>query len=207
MSETMYKLNEAKFFWKKMNEEYKSDPVFTYYLSAFISAARSITWVMRSEYVHIDEWETWFDSKDATKEEMILLKKMNDMRIRTTKTNTLHTGTRALFDVKKEDITDDVKEFMKRLDRKKVTFTIEVNEDDSSVAKLNNDGVTITGKITNVFRKISDFPEDDILKVCRVYLDTLEKLVVECDSEFGDELEKQAVEGFSLKFTDPDLFK
>lgn len=204
----MNKLKESKFFLNKMKEEYTVDPDFIYYLSAFISAGRSILWVMRNEYVHIDGWEKWYNSKKPTEEEdRILLKKINDIRLRTVKTKTLHTATRALFDVDKEGITEEIKEYLQSLGNKKISFTIALNEGDKDKTRLDENGVTFTGKIDGFFRKIEDFPEEDILKVCERYINNLEELVLECEKEFGDKLESQFFEGLSIQFTDPDLFK
>ncbi|MBI4170855.1 MAG: hypothetical protein HY514_04115, partial [Candidatus Aenigmarchaeota archaeon] len=46
----LFKLNEAKFFLKKMVEAEKNLDEFPYYTSAFISATRSITWALEKEF-------------------------------------------------------------------------------------------------------------------------------------------------------------
>jgi hypothetical protein len=71
MGATRIKYHEAEFFLAKLDSSYYEDvrrmfkksrkpPVFHYYLSAFLSAARSITWIMRSEYRLISGWEEWY---------------------------------------------------------------------------------------------------------------------------------------------------
>ena len=52
MSDTMYKLNEAKYFLGQMHLNTDNHEVFQYLLSACISAIRSVTWFMQKEYAH-----------------------------------------------------------------------------------------------------------------------------------------------------------
>ena len=47
---TKHKLEEAKFFLEQLRANYGKLKKFDYFLSAFISSARSVTWVMRNEY-------------------------------------------------------------------------------------------------------------------------------------------------------------
>ena len=79
MSRTRAKLNEARFFLGELERTYyeyverlellsknnPEPPVCQYYLSAFISSARSVMWVMRSEYQNLGGWEEWYQSRAA----------------------------------------------------------------------------------------------------------------------------------------------
>jgi len=56
MTNTRIKLEEAKYFFKRMNEEVANRDPFKYNLSAFLAAARSVTFVMHSEFKHILYW-------------------------------------------------------------------------------------------------------------------------------------------------------
>jgi len=59
MSNTQRKLEEAKYFFKRMLETYQIPFEFECNLQAFISSARSVTFVMQAEYskkAHFDEW-------------------------------------------------------------------------------------------------------------------------------------------------------
>jgi hypothetical protein len=47
---TGFKLEEARFFLAHLEKHWRHVPQYEFYLSAFISAARSVTWVMRYEY-------------------------------------------------------------------------------------------------------------------------------------------------------------
>jgi hypothetical protein len=174
---TMGKLNESKFFLEKMEDSYKKNPDFNYYFSAFISAARSVFWVMKAEFNKTNGWEEWYQEQKTSVEEKTLLKKINDIRVRTTKIKPLHTGTGALLDVSKEIITEEIKSFMKNLDNKNVSITIEEYLDDGPEFIIGEKQVTFTGTMKEIFRNIPEFWSEDILKVSKKYVAFLERLV------------------------------
>jgi hypothetical protein len=71
---TNHKLGEAKFFLDQLTPNYGKLKKFDYFLSAFISSARSVLWVMRNEYDAVPGWEAWFDARKPNTEEEALLK-------------------------------------------------------------------------------------------------------------------------------------
>lgn len=82
---TRRKLEEAKFFLDQLRPNYGKEKKFDFYLSAFISAARSITWVMGAEYGDVPGYKDWFDGLQPSEEEERLLKGTNTLRVRTQK--------------------------------------------------------------------------------------------------------------------------
>lgn len=82
-------MDEAAFFLEKVREHYftvldndaPGSPLI-YYVSAFISAARSVSWVMRSEYGRSKGWETWYRSKELGVEDLALLARFTKIRNR-----------------------------------------------------------------------------------------------------------------------------
>jgi len=69
------KIDEAKFFLSKFIESYNNKE-FKYYLSAFISAARSISMIMEQN-AHYKEW---FTKRKATEEESFIVKRAKKLR-------------------------------------------------------------------------------------------------------------------------------
>ncbi|MBC7108976.1 MAG: hypothetical protein H5T41_09395 [Methanomassiliicoccales archaeon] len=63
MSNTRFKLNEAKYFLEQMKEHADSTEEFAYNLSAFLSAARSVTWIMQNEFKNVPGFEEWYSEK------------------------------------------------------------------------------------------------------------------------------------------------
>jgi hypothetical protein len=89
---TQDKLDEARFFLSKLRQEkqrqeqlFRTDPKeFRYYVHAFLSAARSVRWVLQCE--EPEKYKAWTDiwaakDNDADKE---LLKLMNEQRVAVT---------------------------------------------------------------------------------------------------------------------------
>lgn len=60
---TRQKLQEAEYFLSKMEEVFENDDFFSYNLSAFLSAARSITFHMQKQYKHQDGFNDWYCQK------------------------------------------------------------------------------------------------------------------------------------------------
>ena len=56
---TRYKLDEAAYFLDKMKRYYDSWTEFGYYLSAFLSASRSVFYFMHAEYCKVQGFKQW----------------------------------------------------------------------------------------------------------------------------------------------------
>lgn len=93
MSETRKKREEARFFFHALERCVHTTPDFDYYLSAFISAARSVLCVMRSEYESNSNWRVWYDSNNPSPAELAILKGTNALRVRAVKRQTPTTST------------------------------------------------------------------------------------------------------------------
>jgi len=63
MNNTEDKLSEAKYFLERMKEHVMDREAFRYNLSAFLTAFRSVTFIMRKEYNKISEFEEWYRKK------------------------------------------------------------------------------------------------------------------------------------------------
>jgi hypothetical protein len=88
---TSRKLEEAAFFLGRLAENYGKLKRFDFYLSAFISSARSVLWVMRNEYCGVDGWEDWYQARQPSDEERALLRGTNNLRVRLEKIAPLET--------------------------------------------------------------------------------------------------------------------
>ena len=54
---TEHKLEETHYFLDRLIDSYNTHPVFDYYLSAFISSARSVGWILNAECAKVPEWK------------------------------------------------------------------------------------------------------------------------------------------------------
>jgi hypothetical protein len=60
MSATREKLQEAMYFLQRMENEQADRDTFKYNLSAFLSAARSVTCYMQKEFARVPDFEEWY---------------------------------------------------------------------------------------------------------------------------------------------------
>ena len=81
MSDTMFKLNEAKYFLGQMHLNTANHEVFQYLLSACISALRSVTLFMQEEYTHTLNFSDWYKSKQAQMEADLMFSFFNMQRV------------------------------------------------------------------------------------------------------------------------------
>ena len=88
---TEHKLGESLFFLSQLKKAHPFYQNFSFYLSAFISAARSVTWIMRSECKHIPGWEAWYDSKKISANDFALLGKLTAIRNESQKVGPIRT--------------------------------------------------------------------------------------------------------------------
>ena len=88
MTNTERKYHESIYFLRKFDID---DPYFDFNLSAFLNAARSITWVMRHEFNKMDGWEKWFQEYYLPENGRQILKEINDLRVEATKKSGLKT--------------------------------------------------------------------------------------------------------------------
>jgi hypothetical protein len=108
-TKTRAKLEEARFFLTKIKENQQTFPDIQYYCSAFISSARSILWIMRSEYHGENGWDSWFESlkPKAGSSEKKFITVLNDIRVRLEKLEPLRVGISLELRFPKESFSED----------------------------------------------------------------------------------------------------
>lgn len=203
---TWRRTKEAYFFLTEMDKSYMKSDNFFYYLSAFILHSRTILWVMKKEYTKVDGFKEWYDSKEATKEEKELFGKITKLRNDAEKKGILATHIKASLIVSEEDIRES--EHFSNLDelskyfetrRGKLFELLPVEE----LKELGGKKGLIRGKMEEMIVEFEDFPDRDIMEVCKIYFAFLFKTVGECLLKFntqkGADLIKQRqdkAEGF-----------
>lgn len=187
MSKTWDKLKEAHFFLKKLEEHYYQQPDIDYYLSAFISSSRSVIWVMQSEYSNVRGWREWYNSREPTLEEAIFLKSINEVRIRSEKKEPLRTSFQMAVDIDERDNTPDLEDAVESLVDKKVKFTIAAIKDSRKKrqVRISKRSVSFVAKINELIQVVEEFPDRDVLPICRKYYLILKSLVDECEQHLA----------------------
>ena len=83
MSATLQRLSEARYFLSKLVQAYSAER--EHYLNAFIKSSRSVTWIMKHEFHDVLGWKEWYDSIEASLEDLELMKFFNTLRVQSEK--------------------------------------------------------------------------------------------------------------------------
>lgn len=189
MSHTRVKLSEAEYFMKKMEESLTKNPDFTYLFSAFISAARSILWIMQAEFHEVLGWREWYDSQAVEGEDAEFLKAVNAVRVRSQKQLPLKTDIATVVVVDRSTFSQELNEFLAGLDGNEARITFEVGRGKpNQETQIEGDKVSFTARAYKLYRVMDDFPGVDVLTVSRRYITWLESLVNECERLFSNAL-------------------
>ena len=186
MGITTDKLGEAEFFLKQIEANYLEHPAFDYFLGAFISSARSVLWIMRSEFNDIPGWESWYKLLEPSTSDEVLLQKINAARIRTEKQAPLKTNFRVNLTIPKEQITEKLRQELESMIGTTVEVSVKpVSERENLTGLLpENKGVNFIGSIENIYRVLGELGDSDVLVVCKEYFATIKNVVFECESRF-----------------------
>ncbi len=180
------KLDEAKFFLEQLHKHYSHIKTFDYYLSAFISAARSVLWIMKQEYGERADWKDWYDKKKLSDEEERLFKQINDLRVRTTKIKPIRTELSMNVVIDATNLSEEIREKILKLPgRKFAAYVDKPNEEGKQTTTFEIDEVKVTGIIENSSRTIKEMPDKNILAVCDEYYSVLKGIVEECLQKLG----------------------
>ncbi|WP_444903842.1 hypothetical protein ACJJIU_00345 [Microbulbifer sp. CnH-101-E] len=188
MQRTNHKLDEAKFFLKKMEENYTSSE-FDFYLSAFISACRSVLWVLAAECKKINGWEDWYKSLKPDEKEKEFLKATNELRVRSEKHSPLVTDLLGLAVIPPDAISilpEPLKEALKEafLSGKWENLDIKIHTK-SDIPKESSNRHFIPFLSTNAYRQVPEFEGQDILKVCSRYYNQVTGIVDQSKLKFS----------------------
>lgn len=168
-----------------MEATYNVPKVFDFNLSAFVSAARSVLWIMRSEYSDLVEWEAWFKTKTPNLEEQQFIKTISDIRNKNLKSTPLKTRAIAELLIPSEYVTSELKKTLQNQTGNRMHLEFRsLSEVKDEVTVVDDDELRFVAKIGRAFLCIDDFPEDDILDISKRYYLLLEALVRECNEHF-----------------------
>lgn len=178
-SRTHFKLAEASFFLLKADENWRNVPDFDFYLSAFFSAARSVTWIMKAEYGAVPGWKAWYDAMQPDAKLDELLQKTGDVRNRSQKSVPIRTRTTAKINI--PNVTPEVMKALTEAKEVRLDPVDGRNEEFFIWA----DGKRITaGRLKDAQHELPEFPGEHALKACERYTMFLHELVRECESRF-----------------------
>jgi hypothetical protein len=179
MTDTREKLYEAKYFLKCMKDKQSDRDAFKYNLSAFLSAARSVTLIMQKEFDKVVGFKDWYVDKQHHMESDNTMKLLNNKRIMTIHQQPIQP--RAHVDVALHGVSNFSGSLSMVIIR--ADGTIERRESEptpppASTAQIRTD-TTVEWRWY-----FYELPDEDVVTVCDEHIAKLESLVVECESLF-----------------------
>jgi hypothetical protein len=191
---TRQKLDEAAYFLGKVREHYfdvledKGRPL-VYYVSAFVSAARSVGWVMRNECASLKGWEAWYKAREPAVEDRPLLRQFKDIRNRSQKAEPLHIGT-SLKVSAVHKASPESQQRRASTDPKFRQYRVTLTAlDESKQPILDPQSLkprTMEAKIDAIECLLPELGKEDLLDCCSRYYTLLEVLVADCEARFPD---------------------
>jgi len=139
---------------------------------------------MRYEYGKVKGWEEWFAERQPPSHLREVLKKMNDLRVRSNKAEPVRTKTTVTFNIPPEQITPEVERLLKPNSGRHVRI-VPTDPTNTQAHLVADNTVVAKGRIEHVTHEVPEFKGQDALEVCREYQQELEGLVRECEARFG----------------------
>ena len=184
---TRRKLEEAEFFLDQLEPNYGKAKKFDFYLSAYISAARSVLWIMKAEYGGVPGWKSWYASQKPNSEERALLKGTNELRTRTTKREPLSTlASITIGGIKlSAEQAESFRSHMTRAQGSKLPMRISGSAGNYLLEiQVDGEWISYQGAEMLATRELPEFPHKNILDVCKRYYDAIARVVAKCGERF-----------------------
>jgi len=176
MTDTRDKFLEAKYFLDQMKSTQPDRDAFRYNLSAFLSAGRSVTWIMQNEFRHVSGFDDWYADKQTQMEKDELMKVLKNRRNLTVHQKSLRPHALVKVNLyERITVSESVSISIKHADG------TEERRDFPSEPKPPIPAVPTT---TEWLWYFDELPNVDIVTVCTEYVGKLESLVNECVSRF-----------------------
>jgi hypothetical protein len=200
MSDSRHKLEEAQYFLELASNNIEDDKIFSFNISAFLAAARSVTHFMQCEFSNAYGFHNWYEYKQNQMRSYNDFKFFNEMRIVTIHQKRVMPNKKISENILEPPIlvADSVAVRVIRNgkvvtehsshDHKNIQKTPEANH--LSIGRFSgpidssSDVVNSIKETRNVSRFFKERPEDDLITICRTYIRRLSELVVECEKLF-----------------------
>jgi hypothetical protein len=89
MTDTRHKLEEAEYFLEGMKRNIENDKLFSFNLSAFVTSARSVSFIMQKQYSGHKKFSEWYKKEQNSFNCDNDFKFFNEMRVATVHTKAL----------------------------------------------------------------------------------------------------------------------
>ena len=163
---TRHKIREAEYFLSLMKQAFEDDNAFSYNLSAFLSAARSITWYMQKQYVRRNGFAEWYRQNQIKMSADPELEYLNKVRVEDVHREPVQTGATRQVTVSIDAVL--VKE----------------GTPEAEQAKEAEPKPPTQSSPKTVRRFFPKFGHVDVIEFCENQLTKLTRIVEECENRF-----------------------
>lgn len=163
---TRHKIREGEYFLSMIKQAFEDDNTFSYNLSAFLSAARSITWYMQKQYAHCNGFAKWYCQKQIEMPTDPELGYLNNVRVEDVHREPIRTGATRQVTMSTDAVL--VKEGALEAEQAK---EVEHSPPTQSSPKT-------------VRRFFPKFGHVDVIEFCEKQLTKLTMIVEECENRF-----------------------
>jgi len=179
MSNTRGKLEEAKYFLEQMQVYVEDRKKFAFNLSAFLSAARSITFVMQSEFKSSPGFDDWYKDKQKEMNNDGDFGFFNHLRVATIHKKPVVPHKKTEIGIS-ETIAVSESITIRVIDKEGNVVSEQTLESEPKENKPSQE-TKVTVKHSWYFE---ERPNDDLLELWNKYIQKIEKLVEECEKQF-----------------------
>ena len=179
MTGTRGKLNEARYFLELMAANQNQRESFEYCLSAFLSAAQSVTWFLQKEYDKTAGFKSWYEQQRERLRSDETMKVLHDKRVVTTHCEPLAPHAHVNVTTSDAITISDSAVVVVHDSRGNEVSRIEAERPSRQAPEPKPS----TAEWKWYFDEI---PGRDLVTVCTEYLGKMDTLVAQCETIFGN---------------------
>lgn len=176
MIETETKLNEARHFLGQIKKSLDNPEILGFNLSAFVSAARSVTYIMQREFKENFYFEKWYRATQEKMKEDSIYEFFNSLRVYTIHIGSIKKYRHIAVQINEPPVSVSASVSVKVIRNGKLI--------QQSTSPLTNSSPSrkpsIVGSTQETMMHFEGRPQDDGIELCENYLKKLEKIVKEC---------------------------
>lgn len=185
-TDTREKLNETLYFLKQMEAKQPERDNFKFNLSAFLSAARSITLIMQKEFSKVPDFNNWYEGIAIGKDEE--MKFFNRKRILTIHQKPVKPRARVDVNICVPTANITINAYSPTVITTKadeiIGQRVEPEQISSKATSTSDKSISMGESVTTWRWYFEEFPDMDVLTLCKEHSKKLEALVSECESLF-----------------------
>ena len=187
MTDTRDKLLETKYFLERMIEKQTDQDAFKYNLSAFLSAARSVTLIMQKEFAKVSSFKKWYTEKQTEMKSDKTMKLLNEKRSMTIHVQPVSPLAHVDITIVVPTLSITMTTYPPTVIVTRADGTIERMESEPPPSTLpsKTEVIPAKGETTEEWQwYFEDLLDKDVVTVCKEHIVKLEAFVKECESRF-----------------------